>query len=94
MLDEPMKNHTTFKIGGPADCLIFPSSLEEVMMVFKLIRTFEMPVTVIGNGSNVLVLDKGVRGVVVKFNSNLSYIRQEKNHIFAGAGALLKDVFF
>ena len=72
MLDEPMKNHTTFKIGGPADCLIFPSSLEEVRLVFKLIRTFEMPVTVIGNGSNVLVLDKGVRGVVVKFNSNLS----------------------
>jgi UDP-N-acetylmuramate dehydrogenase len=94
MLDEPMKNHTTFKIGGPADCLIFPSSLEEVRLVFKLIRTFEMPVTVIGNGSNVLVLDKGVRGVVVKFNSNLSYIRQEKNHIFAGAGALLKDVSF
>jgi len=91
-LDEPMSKHTTFKIGGPADCLVFPASVEDVTNVFKLIREYAVPFTVLGNGSNVLVLDKGVRGVVVKVNSPFSAIRHEKNHIFANAGALLADV--
>ena len=91
-LDEPMSKHTTFKIGGPADCLVFPASVEDVTNVFKLIREYAVPFTVLGNGSNVLVLDKGIRGVVVKINSPFSGIRHEKNHIFANAGALLADV--
>lgn len=87
-----MKKHTTFKIGGPADYLIFPSSMQEVTLIFDLLRKYKIPFTVLGNGSNVLVLDKGIRGAVVKFNSPMSWIRQEGNTIIAGAGALLKDV--
>ena len=92
LIEEPMKKHTTFKIGGPADYLIFPSSMQEVTLIFDLLRKYKIPFTVLGNGSNVLVLDKGIRGAVEKFNSPMSWIRQEGNTIIAGAGALLKDV--
>ena len=93
MFHEPMKAHTTFRIGGPADCLIFPSSMEEVRQVFALLDRYEIPYTILGNGSNVLVRDKGVRGAIVKFNSPFSDIRlEEGTRIVAGAGASLKDV--
>ena len=92
MLDEPMKLHTTFEIGGPADALIFPSSVDEVAKVISLANEYEIPLTILGNGSNVLVRDKGIRGVVVKFNGPMSGIRREGNRIIAGAGALLKDI--
>ena len=92
MLNEPMKDHTTFKIGGPVDYLILPASVTEVQQVFILLKEYGIPYTVLGNGSNVLVRDKGVRGAIVKFNSPFSGIRLEENRIFAGAGASLKDV--
>ncbi len=94
MLEEPMREHTTFKIGGPADYLIVPSSREDVQAVFRLLHQFEVPFTIIGNGSNVLVLDKGIRGAVIKFNALFSGIRREGNTILTGAGALLKDVSY
>lgn len=92
LLKEPMSQHTTFNIGGPADYLIFPSSIEEVVEIFNVIRESNMPFTVLGNGSNVLVLDNGIRGAVVKFHAPMSYKRQEGNQIIAGAGAYLKHV--
>ena len=92
LLQEPMKKHTTFQIGGPADCLVFPSTIQEVVGVFTLIRRYGVPFTVLGNGSNVLVLDGGIRGVVVKFDDNLAGLRQAGDRVIAGAGALLKDV--
>ena len=91
-LDEPMSRHTTFKIGGPADCLLFPASVEEVTEIFKQIHAWDMPFTVLGNGSNVLVLDRGIRGVVIKLNSPYAQVRCEGERIFASAGALLADV--
>lgn len=91
-LDEPMKLHTTFKIGGPADCLIFPASMEETEKVLALVSAYKLPLTILGNGSNVLVQDKGIRGVVVKFARPMAKIRHEGTRIIAGAGALLKDV--
>ena len=90
-LDEPMKLHTTFKIGGPADCLIFPASMEETEKVLALVSEYKLPLTILGNGSNVLVQDKGIRGVVVKFARPMAKIRHEGTRIIAGAGALLKD---
>lgn len=92
LLDEPMSLHTTFKIGGPADCLIFPATMEETQQILKLVRDYHLPLTLLGNGSNLLVRDKGIRGVVVKFGEPMSYIRCEGTRIIAGAGALLKDV--
>jgi UDP-N-acetylmuramate dehydrogenase len=92
LLDEPMKYHTTFKIGGPADYLLLPSSVEQARQVFKLVKAYEMPLTVLGNGSNVLVLDKGIRGAVVKFDEQMAYLRRDGEKISAGSGALLKSL--
>lgn len=92
LLHEPMKEHTTFKIGGNADYLIFPADVEQAAHILRIIARYEIPLTILGNGSNVLVLDRGIRGAVVKFNHPMSSIRVEGERIVAGAGALLKDV--
>ena len=79
----PMSEQTTFKIGGEADLLIFPSSAEEVSKIFKLVDLFDLPCVILGNGSNVLVRDKGIRGVVVKFTEKFfGNIRCEGDHAY------------
>lgn len=89
----PMKDYTTFRIGGPADFLILPSSMEEIRDILKLFAHYEIPYTILGNGSNVLVRDKGVRGAILKFDEPFSKIELiDKIRIKAGAGASLKDV--
>ena len=87
-----MSEHTTFKIGGTADVLIFPSTIEEVVEVLKFIDEINIPMTILGNGSNVLVRDKGIRGAVIKFNGKFAQIRCDGTKLIAGAGAKLKDV--
>ncbi len=88
-----MNEHTTFKIGGAADVLIFPSSAEDISKIFKLVDEFKLPCVVLGNGSNVLVRDKGIRGVVVKFTEKFfGGMRCEGQRLTACAGAKLKDV--
>ena len=66
--------------------------MEDVAFVFQCLKRHDIPFVILGNGSNVLVLDKGIRGVVIKFNSPISAIRKKKNTLTAGAGALLRDV--
>lgn len=92
MSDEPMANHTTFRIGGPADILVLPASVEEITAVLQLAREAAIPITVLGRGSNVLVSDKGIRGVVLRLGKHLSHIRHEGATLYAGAGASLGDV--
>lgn len=92
LLNEAMKEHTTFRIGGPADYLIFPTSMTDVAFIFQCLKKHGIPFVILGNGSNVLVLDKGIRGAVVKFNSPISSIRKSGNTLTVGAGALLCDV--
>lgn len=91
----PMSEHTTFKIGGAADVLIFPSSAEDVSKIFRLVDEFKIPCTVLGNGSNVLVRDKGIRGAVIKFTEKFfGGMRCEGQRLIACAGARLKDVSY
>ncbi|QJW44650.1 UDP-N-acetylmuramate dehydrogenase [bacterium BFN5] len=92
LIDEPLANHTTFRIGGPADYFVLPSAIAEITELLKLAKEYKIAVTVLGNGSNVLVLDSGIRGLVLKFGSDMGYIRHEGHRVFAGAGALLRDV--
>lgn len=91
-VNEPMSKHTTFNIGGPADYLLFPSNMEQLSKIFVLLKNYDIPHTILGNGSNVLVLDKGIRGAVIKMHAPMSYKRCEGNRIVAGAGAYLKHV--
>ncbi|KPU43434.1 UDP-N-acetylenolpyruvoylglucosamine reductase [Oxobacter pfennigii] len=91
-IDEPMKNHTSFKVGGPADIFISPVTELQIKDVLKLCNESGCPVFVMGNGTNLIVKDKGIRGVVLKIYDNFSKIYTDKNIIIAEAGALLSVV--
>lgn len=91
-INEPMKLHTTFRIGGPADFFVAPESEEEISALVKLLSAWRIPYTVIGNGSNLLVGDLGFRGVIIQLFSSFSKIHIEGNRIHAEAGALLSKL--
>lgn len=90
--EEPMKNHTTFRVGGPAEFFVMPRSAEEVKKVINLCRRESFPYYIIGNGSNLLVSDQGYRGVVLQIYKEMSYIEIEENVVVAQAGALLSAI--
>lgn len=90
--DEPMKKHTTFRVGGPADLLVCPKTATEIAEILKLCRAAGVPYFIIGNGSNLLVSDAGYRGVILKIFKNMNEIRVDGNRIYADAGALLSTV--
>ena len=90
--DEPMSKHTTFKVGGPADLLIMPESEQDIIDIIKYCNKKVIPFIVIGNGSNLLVTDKGIRGVVIKLGKNFSDIKFVGDRVFAQSGALLSTV--
>lgn len=90
LLNEPMRNHTTFKIGGPADILIMPATLNDVEKVVNFSKN--IPLYIIGNGSNLLVNDEGLNGVVLKISSCLNQVEVDDEYIIAEAGATLAFV--
>ena len=87
-----MRQYTTLRLGGPADWLVFPRSGEEITEIFAEAREAGLPVTVIGHGSNLLVMDGGIRGVVIRVEKNMRAIRVEGTRIVAQAGAMLGTV--
>ena len=92
LTDEPMKQHTTFKIGGPADYFLLPETGEEVGEIIKICRKTDTPYFILGNGSNLLVGDGGYRGAVIQVYRNMSAVTVEGTTITAQAGALLSAV--
>lgn len=106
LLDEPMKKHTTFRIGGNADMFVSPA-IAQIPEIVALAREHQVPVTIIGNGSNLLVGDKGIRGLVLAISKGadgvavetseaelvqMSVATEEKVRLSVGAGALLSKV--
>ena len=77
--DEPMAKHTSFKIGGPADVFIKVDNIEELKETLDLSKKNQIPLTIIGNGSNLLVTDKGIRGITAKLNLKDIEIKKENN---------------
>lgn len=90
--DEPMSGHTTFRIGGPADFFVTPSKAEEIRWIIELCRAEKVPYYVVGNGSNLLVGDKGYRGVIIQIYKNMNRISVAGEEISVQAGALLSKV--
>ncbi|MEG2245871.1 MAG: UDP-N-acetylmuramate dehydrogenase [Peptostreptococcaceae bacterium] len=88
-IDEPMKNHISFKVGGPADFLVKPKDENQIKEVITFLKSNDIPYIVIGNGSNLLVKDGGIRGVVIKIADNFNEFTVEDNTVFAQSGALL-----
>lgn len=91
-IDEPMKKHTTFRIGGPADYYICPHTPEEIREVISVCREEQIPWFIIGNGSNLLVSDSGYRGAVIQIYKNFNAVECRDNIIHAQAGALLSQI--
>jgi UDP-N-acetylmuramate dehydrogenase len=91
LIDEPMKKHTSFKVGGPVDILVTPENYEQVVTIIKTCKEKAVPFYVIGNGSNLLIKDGGIRGVIIKL-TKLNKIEVNENRIVAGGGAPLVGV--
>lgn len=89
---EPMKNHTTFRIGGPADALALPKTPEEVAEVVRFCHEHAQPYYVLGNGSNLLVSDEGYRGIVLQLYRNFNDIQVNGEMITVQSGAMLAAV--
>lgn len=92
LYDEPMKNHTSFKIGGPAHIMALPGSVDELVGLIKTCKNNDIEYCIMGNGTNLLVSDDGIRAVVIKINSNLNKVSVFGDKIVAEAGALLSAV--
>ena len=92
LFDEPMSRHTTFRIGGNADVFVNASSSEEIVSIISYCLEHHIPYMCMGNGSNMLVSDNGIRGVVISIGSNMSEVQVVDNMIYAEAGALMSKI--
>lgn len=90
-MEEPMKKHTTFRVGGPADVLVQPDETA-LAAILALCRQYCVPYSFIGNGSNLLVGDKGIRGVVIEMTEPMGNIEVHGTRITAQAGAMLSKI--
>ena len=92
LLDEPMIRHTTFKIGGPAKIFCMPENEQQAADSIKACRELDIPLFILGNGSNLLVSDEGLNGAVIAFLQKMSEITREGNRLTAKAGATLASL--
>ena len=88
---EPMKKHITFRVGGPADVLVQPD-VKDIPAILRLCKKREVPYYIIGNGSNLLVGDKGIRGLVIEMMNRTDDVLIEENRITVSAGVLLSKI--
>lgn len=91
-LNEPMSKHTTFRIGGAADCLLQIESIEQLSNIKKYLGKLDIPYFVLGNGSNLLVSDEGYRGVVLAVSEQMSEVKVEGTTVVAMAGAPMSKI--
>lgn len=87
--DEPMRNHTSFRIGGPADVLIMPADADELRNIMNFTNENCIPLEIIGNGTNLLVSDEGVDGVIIKIRDCFDSIAILEQKVVVGAGYML-----
>ena len=90
--DEPMKIHTTFRVGGPASYFVTPETEEEVAKVIEVCTQENVPYYIVGNGSNLLVSDQGYEGVIIQIYKQMNRVEITENEIHAQAGALLSVI--
>jgi len=89
---EPMSQHTSFKVGGPADLFMEPVDVEELKKAMAYVRQHQIPYYVIGNGTNLLVGDQGIRGAVIKVGENFGKIEIDGEEVVAECGVLLSTL--
>lgn len=91
-LKEPMNRHTTFRIGGEADCFVEIGNMEQLLKVQRYLQLVELPFMILGNGSNLLVSDRGYAGVVLRIGPGMQQIQIQGDLVIAQAGALMSQV--
>ena len=91
-LKEPMNRHTTFRIGGEADCFVEIENMEQLQRIQRYLRIVGLPFLVMGNGSNLLVSDRGYTGIVLRVGSRMQQIRFQEDRMIIQAGALMSLV--
>ena len=94
LFDEPMSKHTTFKVGGPAECYIKIDDIQDLRHILRFAKQNDIPITILGNGSNVLVLDGGIKGIVLNIRFNKIEMMNLDKKIFANVGAGVKISVF
>lgn len=92
LFNEPMKNHTSFKVGGPADVMIIPKNEEDIINSIKFVRKNNIKYFVMGNGTNLLIKDSGIRGVVIKIADEFDRIHIDGDQVNCQSGALLSEI--
>lgn len=88
--DEPMKKHTSFKVGGTADVYVKANEIDDIKEIVKFVKENNIPITVIGNGSNILVTDKGIRGIVLEVNLQKQSFKKQEDGMLVTVGAGVK----
>ena len=92
LMNESLKKHTTYGIGGPADLMIFPKSKKDLIKVIEIINENKIKLTILGSGSNVLVSDNGIRGAVISLKNSLKQIEVDDNILYAECGTMLGKI--
>lgn len=87
LLNEPMSKHTSFKIGGNADIFIKANNIQDLQFILKIVKENNIPLFVLGNGSNLLVSDKGIRGIVCKIDINKFEIEEKGDFVLITVGS-------
>ncbi|MBW6464203.1 MAG: UDP-N-acetylmuramate dehydrogenase [Dethiobacteria bacterium] len=88
-MNEPMSLHTSWQVGGPADYFVCPDNISEIVEIVRLSAKYNIPLYIIGNGSNLLVLDGGIRGLVINIGQSFCYINRIEKGLIAGAGTAM-----
>ena len=91
-MNESLKKHTTYGIGGPADLMIFPKSKQDLIKVIEIINKNKIQLTILGSGSNVLVSDNGIRGAVISLKNSLKKIEVDDSILYAECGTMLGKI--
>ena len=91
-MNESLKKHTTYGIGGPADLMIFPKSKQDLIKVIEIINENKIQLTILGSGSNVLVSDNGIRGAVISLKNSLKQVEVDDNILYAECGTMLGKI--
>lgn len=92
LMNESLKKHTTYGIGGSADLMIFPKSKQDLIKVIEIINENKIQLTILGSGSNVLVSDNGIRGAVISLKNSLKKIEVDDNILYAECGTMLGKI--
>lgn len=92
VLNEPLKKHTTYGIGGPAEIMTFPNCKNELIQIVRIAKNMNQPITILGSGSNILISDRGIKGLVLSLKNTLRLIEVNNQKMYAECGAMLGKI--